>query len=273
MKLRIDGREAYAYTGGKAFDPALPTIAMVHGALDDHSIWALQSRSLAHHGCSVLAVDLPGHGRSAGPALASVESLGEWLVDVLRAAGAERAVLVGHSMGALIALEAAARLGSDAIGLVMVGPAYPMKVSPLLIDTALTDPLKAIDMVNSYSHSSLASKPSAPAPGFWLRGNAKAINRRNQRSYSQAGLGNLFHLDFSLCNAYANGLEAADRVACPATLVVGERDQMTPAAASRSLADALSAQTVSLPAGHALMGEAPDAVLAAIRDRLPVSQA
>jgi pimeloyl-ACP methyl ester carboxylesterase len=273
MKLQIDGREAFAYTGGKAFDPGLPTVVLVHGALDDHSIWALQSRSLAHHGWSVLAVDLPGHGRSAGPALASVESLADWLVALLHAAAAERALLVGHSMGSLIALEAAARLGPNALGLVMIGAAYPMKVSPLLLETASTEPLKAIDMVNAFSHSSLASKPSAPAPGFWLRGNARAINRRNQRNHSQAGFGNLFHLDFSICNAYSNGIEAAGKVVCPATFVVGERDLMTPAAASRSLAAALSAETVTLPAGHALMGEVPDAVLAAIQRRLPARQA
>jgi pimeloyl-ACP methyl ester carboxylesterase len=265
MNLLINGRKAYAYTGGKDFDATLPTVVLIHGAIDDHSVWALQSRYLAHHGCSVLAVDLPGHGRSEGPALDSVEALATWTLELLQAAGAARALLAGHSMGSLIALEAAARLEASASGLVMIGPAYPMRVSPALLETALSDPLRAIDMVNSFSHSSLASKPSAPSPGFWLRGNAKALNRRNQLKYSDAGFGNLFHLDFSICNAYRNGLEAAANVVCPVTLVVGEGDQMTPASASRELAQALKAKTIGLAAGHALMGEVPDAVLAAIR--------
>ncbi len=271
MKLSIQDRQAYAYTGGREFDNRLPTVVLVHGALDDHSVWALQSRSLAHHGCSVLAVDLPGHGRSAGPALDSIASLAQWLVELLRVAGVERAVLVGHSMGSLIALEAAAQLGSRALGLVMVGTAYPMKVSPVLLETALTDPMRAIDMVNAFSHSSLASKPSAPAPGFWLRGNARALNRRNQRNYTEAGFGNLFHLDFSVCNGYDHGLEAAGQVVCPTTLIVGEQDQMTPGGASRSIAQALKARIVKVPAGHALMGEAPDAVLSAIRGHVATS--
>ncbi len=269
MNLTINGAKAYAYTGGKVFDAELPTVVMIHGAIDDHSVWALQSRSLAHHGCSVLAVDLPGHGRSAGPARGSVEALADWLLELLEATGVKRALLAGHSMGSLIALEAAAKLGSQALGLVMIGTAYPMKVSAAMLETALTDPLQAIDMVNAFSHSSLASKPSAPAPGFWLRGNAKALNRRNQRNYKEAGFGNLFHLDFVACDAYANGLEAAAKVSCPVSFVLGELDQMTPPKASLEIAKFLKARRVMLPAGHALMGEVPDAVLSAIRDCLP----
>ena len=108
MKLQVQGREAYAYTGGKPFDPALPCVVFVHGALHDHSPWTLLARWFAHHGCSVLAVDLPGHARSAGPPLADVESTAGWLLALLDAAGVQRAALVGHSMGSLIALEAAA---------------------------------------------------------------------------------------------------------------------------------------------------------------------
>lgn len=258
-------QEAYAYTGGRPLDTARPGVVLVHGALDDHSVWALQSRALAHEGCAVLAVDLPGHGRSAGPALPDIAAAADWLVALLAAAGLGPVVLVGHSMGSLIALEAAARLGAQATGLVMVGTAYPMKVSAALLDTALREPLRAIDMVNSLAHSTLAAKPSAPSPGFWLRGNGRALNRRNQRAYADAGHGNLFHHDFSACDRYAGALEAAAAVRCPVRLVLGERDLMTPAAASAALAQALRAQTLRLPAGHALMGECPDGVLAAIR--------
>lgn len=269
MKLELDGRPAYAYTGGRSLDPKLPAVVLVHGALDDHGVWGLQSRWLAHHGCAVLAVDLPGHGRSAGPALPSVEAAAGWLLALLAAAGVTQPLLVGHSMGSLIALEAAAQLGEGARGLVMVGTAYPMKVSKALLDTAQADPLRAIDMVNAFSHSTLAAKPSAPAPGFWLRGNARALNRRNQRAYAEAGHGNLFHHDFLVCDSYAHGLEAAAAVRCPVRFVLGERDQMTPPAAAAALAHALQPQAATLPAGHALMGETPDAVLAAIRALLP----
>lgn len=261
MKLSVQGREAFSYTGGKLFDAELPVIVFIHGAMHDHSVWGLQSRSLAHHGHAVLAVDLPGHGRSSGPAPASVESAAQWIVELLQSAGVERAALVGHSMGSLIALEAAARLGERATHLVMVGTAYPMKVSPALISTAAEAPLKAIDMVNAFSHSTLAAKPSAPAPGFWLHGGNRALMRRLQAAYAAQGHGNLFHQDFLACDGYAQGLEAAAHVRCPTRLILGTADQMTPPRAADTLASALRADTVLLPAGHSLMGEAPDGVL------------
>ncbi|HEX3141799.1 MAG TPA: alpha/beta hydrolase, partial [Rhizobacter sp.] len=142
MKLGVNGREAYAYTGGKAFDASLPTMVFIHGAMHDHSVWALQTRALAHHGHAVLAVDLPGHGRSAGPAPASVEAAAQWIVDLLDSAGVQRAALVGHSMGSLIALEAAARAPDRVAGLVLVGTAVPMKVSPALLTAARDDPAR-----------------------------------------------------------------------------------------------------------------------------------
>ena len=90
MELTVSGKKAYAYTGGKAFDAELPSVVFVHGAQHDHSVWILQSRYLAHHGYGVLALDLPGHGRSAGPALASVGDLADWVAAVLDAAGVAR---------------------------------------------------------------------------------------------------------------------------------------------------------------------------------------
>ena len=275
MKLQVNTPQgpqtAYAYTGGKPFDPTLPCVVMVHGALNDHSVWTLAARWFAHHGFSVLAVDQPGHGRSDGPVLPSVEALADWVLALLDAADVQRAALVGHSMGSLIALEAAARAPERASALVMVGTAYPMKVSDALLATALNTPLAAIDMVNTFSLSTIAAKPSYPGPGAWLHGGGRALMRRLlQRGAAHVPAGsNLFHHDFRLCDAYANGLQAAAAVSCPATLVLGGRDQMTPPKATRDLAQALKAQVVTLPtAGHALMQEAPEGLLGALRGAL-----
>jgi pimeloyl-ACP methyl ester carboxylesterase len=113
MNLSVDGRGVYAYTGGRPFDAAGRTIVFLHGAVTDHSVWTLLARWFAHHGFGVLAVDLPGHMRSDGPPLRNVEALADWTIALLDAAGVGRAALVGHSMGSLIALEAAARVGRD----------------------------------------------------------------------------------------------------------------------------------------------------------------
>ena len=146
MLIDIDGKRAYAYTGGKRFDASLPAVVFIHGAQHDHSVWILQSRYLAHHGYAVLAIDLPGHGRSEGPGLSSVEAMADWTLDLLAAAGAKRAAIVGHSMGSLIALECASRETSDADTptidrIALVASAYPMQVSDALLDATL-DALK-----------------------------------------------------------------------------------------------------------------------------------
>ena len=290
MKLSVQGQTgavpAYAYTGGKPFDAALPCVVFIHGALHDHSVWTLLARWYAHHGHSVLALDLPGHGRSAGPALASVEALADWVWAALDAAGLARATpvsLVGHSLGSLIALAAAARVPARSGRLVMVGSAFPMKVSPALLETARDNPLKAIDMVNAFSIGSIAAKPSFPGPGMWLHGSNRALMRRVLAGASGSGSGsgsgaspraangcefNLFHHDFSVCDRYADGLAAAARVRCPVTMVLGTLDQMTPPRSARELGTALKARTVLLPSGHSLMTEVPDGLLAALREAL-----
>jgi len=265
MKLGVQGGQAYAYTGGKPFDPNLPCIVFVHGALHDHSVWTLLARWFAHHGHAVLALDLPGHSRSDGPPLDDVESTADWLLAVLDAAGVREAAIVGHSMGSLIGLEAAARAPERITRLAMVGTAYPMKVSDALMNTARETPLRAIDMVNAFSISTTAAKPSFPGPGMWLHGSNRVLMRHTQ-SVAQARFGiNLFAHDFGVCDRYANGLQAAAAVRCPVTFILGERDQMTAAKATREFAAALGARIVTLPSGHSLMAEVPDAVLEVLR--------
>ncbi|MDT7835402.1 alpha/beta fold hydrolase [Aquabacterium sp. OR-4] len=272
MKLTVNDRAAYAYTGGKPFDPARPSVVFVHGALHDHSAWTLLARWCAHHGHNALAVDLPGHGRSAGPVLPDVQSLADWVLALLDAAGAAPGTpvaVVGHSMGSLIALECAARAPQRISRLVMVGTAYPMKVSQALLDTAASAPLKAIDMVNSFSISTLAAKPSYPGPGMWLHGANRALMRRILNGPHATGCAvNLFHHDFSVCDRYAHGLEAAALVRCPVTFVLGERDQMTSPKVTREIGAALKARTVMLPTGHTQMAEDPDGLLEALRSAL-----
>lgn len=265
MKLQLDGRTAYAYTGGKLLDPALPGVVFVHGALHDHSVWIQQTRYLAHHGRAVLAIDLPGHGRSEGPPL-TVEAAGRWVAEVVAASGVARTALVGHSMGSLIALEAAARLGDKASHLVMVGTAYPMKVSAALLEMSQREPLKAIDLVNALSNSTHAAKPSHPGPGFSLHGGNRALMRRMQRGWSG---GNLFHHDFAACDAYGGLAPAAAALRCPCTLILGARDQMTSPKAVAPLLAALKPAVVTLPSGHNLMGEVPDGVLDALKAVVP----
>jgi len=258
LELNVNGLEVYAYTGGKPFDATLPTVVFIHGAQHDHCVWALQSRYLAHHGRGVLAVDLPGHGRSDGPALASVEEMAQWIVALLDAAKVEQAALVGHSMGSLIALECAARHPARVRAIALVGTAFPMRVSDELLDATRDDEPLAQDMVNIWSHAAYAHYPSNPGPGFWVMGENLRLMQRQAPG--------VMHADFVACNAYANGATAAAAAKCPALLVLGKRDIMTPPRATRDLLAAMpGARKVEIAgSGHALMAEKPDEVLDAL---------
>jgi pimeloyl-ACP methyl ester carboxylesterase len=269
MYIQVNGIDTYCYTGGKAFDAAKPSIAFIHGVLNDHSVWILQSRYLANHGYNVLAIDLPGHGKSAGNCPQSVEKAAAFVIALLDAAGIAKAALVGHSWGALIALHAASIAPTRVTHLAMVATAFPMKVSPVLLDNALNKPMQAIDMVNTFSHSTLAPPPSSLGPGTWLYGSFRALMRRVLQSNPRE---NVFHIGFSACNDYAKGFEALAQwnTAGAATLfIVGKQDQMTPPKAAQGLISAVKqAKVITVDAGHSIMTEAPDATLFALRDFL-----
>ena len=264
MLIDVDGRVAYAYTGGKRFDAALPTVVFVHGAQHDHSVWALQSRYFAHHGRSVLAVDLPGHGRSAGPALTSVEAMARWVVALATAAGVRHAAVVGHSMGSLIALELAAHAGDGPTitAIALLATAYPMQVSDALLAATRDDEPRAIEMISLWSHDlahgGFSQKPSAPAPGFGILAGGRQLMRRQA-----AGV---LHTDFVACNAYRGGEAAAAAIRCPSLFVLGRNDAMTQARSGRALAALLPrSERIELAGtGHMVMAEAPDATLDAL---------
>ncbi|RYX95911.1 MAG: alpha/beta hydrolase [Comamonadaceae bacterium] len=267
MHLTVNGARTYCYTGGKAFDAAKPTVVFIHGVLNDHSVWILQSRYLAHHGWNVLAIDLPGHCRSAGEPPSSVEEAADFIAALLDAAGVQRAALVGHSWGSLIALEAAARLKERASHLVLVGTAAPMKVSPLLLESSLNEPMKALKLVNVFSRSTLAAPPSALGPGTWVYGASMALGRRVLASNTSV---NVFHRGFAACDAYANAENAVADITCPVLFLLGAQDQMTTVKAARPLVDKARAAgkkvTVDyLPVGHHQMTEAPEQTLAAMK--------
>jgi len=255
MQCDIDGKQTYAYSGGKTFDAKLPTVIFVHGAQCDHSVWILQSRYLAHHGYGVLAVDLPGHGRSAGPALASIGALADWVTAVQNAAGVKQAAIVGHSMGSLIALECAARHPQRVAKIALLAIAYPMKVSAELLDATKNNEPLAQDMVNIWSHLAYAQYPNNPGPGFWVIGENLRLMQRQKPG--------VMYVDFAACNAYAGGAAAAAKVQCPALFLLARRDAMTPARPAQDFAKLVSGSKIVIidGSGHNMMGEKPDEVL------------
>jgi pimeloyl-ACP methyl ester carboxylesterase len=258
MELIVDGKRAYAYTAGHALHATLPSVVFVHGAANDHSAFLLQSRYFAYHGCNALAVDLPGHGRSEGPPLASIAAMADWLASLMDAAGIGAAALVGHSMGSLVTLECAARHPERARALALIGTSAPMPVGDALMAAAREDSHAALDMLTIWGHSAAAQLGGNTVPGMWMTG---AYLRLLERAKPQ-----VLHVDLKACNAYADGLASAAKVRCPTLFVLGSRDIMTPSRQASDLRAAIrEARTVVLEGvGHALMAERPDEVLDAL---------
>jgi len=259
MQLSVNGVEAFVATGGKPFDKSLPAVVLLHGAGFDHSTWALHSRWFAHHGFAVLAPDLPGHGRSAGPPLPTISAMADWTAEMLDAAGSRPAKLVGHSMGSLIALETAARHPEKVSGLSLIGTAATMTVGPDLLKAAEANDPAAVDMVSIWGLGFKAELGGSLAPGLWMHQGA-------QRVLQNCAPGVLYN-DLNACNSYQNALAAAAQLKVPVTFILGERDMMTPAKAGKTLAASTPhARTIVLAgAGHMMMVEQPDELLAALQ--------
>jgi pimeloyl-ACP methyl ester carboxylesterase len=254
VKLQVDGRAAFAYTADHGVDPAKRTIVFVHGAGLDHSWFGLQSRYFGYHGRNVLAVDLPGHGRSAGPALTSVPAMADWMVRLLDAAQVRSAALVGHSMGTLVALECAVRHADRVERIALIATAYPMKVTDAFLDAAKRNETTAFDMHTIWGHAPRVPLGGNPNPGMWMYGD-------NQARLERLAPGVLYSdLKASSDYAFAGGVK------CPALFILGRRDVMTPPRAAEALQQQIpGASTVLVgSSGHSLMAEAPDATLDAL---------
>jgi pimeloyl-ACP methyl ester carboxylesterase len=282
MQFMIEGRPVFGATGGRAHEVGRPLAIFVHGAGLDHSVWALQSRWLAFHGWNVLALDLPGHGLSAGPPLPSIGAMAAWLAAVIAAAGTQvagphaaemwaadsqpSAVLIGHSMGSLAALETAAEYSDRVRSLVLIGTAAAMPVHPDLLAAAAANDHAAIDMVNLWGYGFAATLGGSRTPGVWMVGAGERLLEK--------AMPGVLHNDLAACDAYREGLAAAAKVAAAALLISGERDQMTPLKSARALAAKISgAKLLALPgAGHMLMAERPCEIVDALAEHLAVDR-
>lgn len=259
MKITLQQNQTFIYTGGKALQAQRPTIVFIHGAQQDHSCWALQSRWFAYHGFNVLAPDLPVHGSSQGEPLTSIQAMSAWLVSLLDELAIPAAHLVGHSMGSLIALETALHDAQRVTSLGLIGTSLPMPVSNALLDAAKDNEPLAASLINQWSYSARAQLGGSAVPGLWLLGMNQQLMQRQQQG--------VFAVDLQACNHYQRDLNDLAQLTLPVLLLAGNQDKMTSPKVLGALEKAIpKAQLVLLKgAGHALMAEQPDAVLDQLR--------
>jgi pimeloyl-ACP methyl ester carboxylesterase len=262
MELVVDRKTVRIATGGRPLDPGRPLLVLLHGAGMDHTVWSLTMRALAHGGYSVCAPDLPGHGRSEGPAPLSVEEYAVWAYRLIGAAGGGPAHVAGHSMGSLIALELAAKRPELVASLTLMGTAATMPVHPEMQAAADAGDHAAIDLMVSWGLAPSAHLGRHPTPGLTLRESGMRLMERTDPAVIAS--------DLRASSGYVNAAEAAAAVTCPTLILLAERDMMTPVRNAAPLREAmLHARVETIHAsGHTMMTENPNAVLNAMLDFL-----
>ena len=258
MNINVTGALTYCYTNNREIDPQKDSVVFVHGAGMDHTVWTQSCRYFARHGRNVIAVDLPGHGRSAGAALTSIEESSDWLVQLLDVLQIPRAAIAGHSLGSLVALDCAARHPTRVRAIALVAGTAPMPVSQAILDAAADNDHAAFDMLTQWGYSKRHQYGGNINPGMWMVGSTLRLLERCRPG--------VLHSDMSACNNYQAGLERASAIKCPVLMVLGREDRLTPVRATGPLRSALPSPDVRVleGAGHTLMVQAPNALLDAL---------
>ena len=212
----------------------------MHGSGMTSIVWSLLDQFLTSKGYSVLAVDLPGHGSSEGPAIKSIEQIAEWIKKSMEELKVKEISYVGHSQGVLTGIEFANRFPKSIKTLTLMAGSYDLPVNPDLIGLADGGDMESVNLMLKWGYSG-AKK--------FIGGNPvqKIINSPRQ---VQEGLA----VDLRACNEYKNGAEAASNINIPALCILGEKDKMTPLLKGKALAEKIKNSQLEIikDVGHML---------------------
>lgn len=227
------------------------TLVFIHGAAMTSRAWAPQAMRYSAAGHTVLAPDLPGCGATPGPHLPDVEAMADWLWPWIDARVSGQVALVGHSMGGLVAVRAAALRPARVSHLALVGSMLPLRVGAEFLAIAGSDEPRAWDMMEAWCAGEREPRPGINLPGM-------EIVRAAPHGALRAGL--------AACDAYRNGAADIALFDGPKALVIGGRDLMVPPSRARKFAEAVPGMAVTeVPeAGHMIGLTAPAALNAAL---------
>ena len=258
MEFEVYNKLVFAATGGRAFDAKKKTLIFVHGAGMDHTVWSLQTRWFAWNGWSVLALDLPGHGKSEGPPINSIYEMGKWLGKLIDVLGTKHVSLVGHSMGAFVALESGALLPDKISSIAMLGVATRMRVHPDLLRAACENDPIAWELIVSWGFGQPSHFGANRLPGFWMQGGGRALLSKAPK--------NTLGIDLAACDRHEGALSASQKLSCPTLILCGDCDQMTTPTAAHSLGQTVKdVNIITLRnCGHMMTVEKPDETLTAL---------
>jgi pimeloyl-ACP methyl ester carboxylesterase len=260
MYFKVNGKNTFASTGGKEFDKSKPTVIFLNGSGLDHTFWGLHSRFFAFRNYSVICPDYPGHSHSEGPALTSIEEMGDWVNDVVEVLDANNVSVVAHSQGCLVALEYVSRHPERVKSASFIASGLATPVNAALIEAAENNPEAAIAMMVGWGFGAAGHLHQGPIPGNSMIAGGRKIMGRNVPTELAT--------DLKACNAYQNGKTAAAAIRCPRQVVLAGKDRMAPRKAGMELVECLDGPelTVIEESGHMIPQEAPNRLRKLLRD-------
>jgi pimeloyl-ACP methyl ester carboxylesterase len=259
MKIKVRDTEVFVSTGARPFDAKGDVLLFIHGSGQSHLTWMLQSRYFANRNYQVLAPDLPGHYLSGGAPLESIEDIADWCIELLDAAGAAKASIIGHSQGGLVCLELASRYPERVKKMAIISAAKAVPVNDALIEMSQKAETRAHGAMISWSHAGAGHRFDHTMPGFNHIDSGKKIMNQNP--------GGALTVDLKACNNYKGGDKAAAAIACPSLCLLAAEDKMVPAKLGRMLAaDLKDCRLEVIPrAGHFLPTETAHKTNAVLR--------
>jgi pimeloyl-ACP methyl ester carboxylesterase len=233
----VEGTKIAYWT--RPFQSSLRNLVFIHGSGADHTSWIHQYTQFKGE-FNIVAVDLPGHGRSGGKGEKDINVYTEWVRKFLDVIGMKKPVLIGHSLGAAICLTFAIKYGADLSAIVPVGGGAKMPVNPLVFEGLKKDPTAVIALAAKFS-----------------------LAKKHREQYSKLlveRLSNvspkLLHGDFYACDHFDLATKLSS-LKLPTLIICGEEDKMTPRALSEYLRDNVSGAQANFieDAGHYVMME------------------
>ena len=233
----------FVSTGGMEIDKEKPTILLMHGSGLSHIVWSFHEQFYSTQGFNVLSVDLPGHGNSEGPSLQSIEEISDWIKSLMTKLNIEKIIIIGHSQGALVGIDFAARYPKLILSLVLVAGTYKMPVNQDLINYAEAGDEKAILLMMKWGYE--GSKA-------FIGGNPvkKIIN-------SSREIREILAVDLNACNNYKDGKESLKKISCPTLCIFGDLDKMVPLEVGNKMASMINKSETKIinNCGHMIIFE------------------
>ncbi len=233
-------------------EEARPTLICIHGAGGSHVLWQGQVEGLAGK-VNTVAVDLPGHGKSEGNGMRSIEDYARVVAEFTRAIHAPLPVPCGLSMGGAIVQQLLLDHPDVCEAGILIGTGARLRVMPVILKTIEQNFDGYIDSFLSFA----ASEKTDPE-------RLRAISEATARGRPEVALD-----DFKACDAF-DVMERLPSIQAPVLVITSEEDKLTPPKYGAFLEEKIptASRTHIQDAGHLVPAEKPDEVNQAILDFL-----